>query len=125
MKSVLAALYHGIKILEKQLFFFFKKKPFILAPGLRGFSPCLASPGPVARQSVTAEGWDRAARKRSHRKREQQDKRNPTEGAPDGLFPLSRHRDWLYPNPTNWQPSLQLLNRKGLFLDCFVNLCFL
>lgn len=87
MKSVLAALYHGVKILEKQLFFFFKKKPFILAPGLRGFSPCLASPGPVARQSVLAEGWDRAAKKQSHRKREQQDKRNPTEGAPDSLAP--------------------------------------
>lgn len=32
MKSVLAALYHGVKILEKQLFFF-KMKLFILAPG--------------------------------------------------------------------------------------------
>lgn len=60
MKSVLATLYHGVKILEKQLFFFFKKKPFVLAHDLRGFSPCLASPGPVARQSVTTEGWDRA-----------------------------------------------------------------
>lgn len=57
MKSVLAALYHGVKILEKQLF---QNEAVYFGSWFREFSPRLASPGPVARQSVTAEGWDRA-----------------------------------------------------------------